>query len=428
VGPFPGGQDHFFYVLAEDNNGLRSLGIVHFSVVQSSLASPLGIVEDARLVLDGRSPSTTLCMDRPKGAWPQQAELDTFLFARGWAPYKCYPDGNLSRPGLFCGYTFDTIGTRNGQSEVRVPLAVIGNYAHLIWITDGKGAQYNSPGTDPSSPICAIRYMSQPGKANSVGAYIKQGGEVWFVGGGVAAATMLPYNKRNNDGTQGTVFSNTNGELIQGRLMYDLVHWRSELRLASAPLFFDRFLGRFDSVSTPPPDVNYRLLPLNLRPKLEAYGDTFPQNRTVNRGDFFKTSFDVEYLSLLNYIQEDLDPSPFVDDEESTLDTLFLVRGNSVVQPAFNRYDVCMTRYRGQDTKRPVIFTGFNIWSFARADCKAVVDAVMNWWQIPYTAPVPANRLRPMAGTANPWSPPVRAARGVPPAAGAATSARVPGR
>ena len=46
-----------------------------------------------------------------------------------------------------------------------------------------------------------------------------------------------------------------------------------------------------------------------------------------------------------------------------------------------------MTRYVGERYPR-VIFTGFNIWSFARVDCKDLVDAVLqDMWHLSYTPP-----------------------------------------
>ena len=83
VGPFPGGTAHRFYVEAEDNNGLRSLGIVNFLPVQSSLERSLLIVNDTRLKADGILNGQT-CVQLPRATpWPTAAELDTFLFAAG---------------------------------------------------------------------------------------------------------------------------------------------------------------------------------------------------------------------------------------------------------------------------------------------------------------------------------------------------------
>src|SRR5262249_27540898 len=79
VGPFAGNESHFFYVKAADNNGLKSLAVVHMSVVRSGFEKQLAIVDDTRLPLDRLNPDG-LCV--VAGRWPDAAEEDTFLFAR----------------------------------------------------------------------------------------------------------------------------------------------------------------------------------------------------------------------------------------------------------------------------------------------------------------------------------------------------------
>ena len=75
-------------------------------------------------------------MDPPAGPWPTAAELDTFLFARGGVPWRSYPAGTLSPPGIFSGYEFDTIGTRGISADGVVPLSLLGQYRHIVWYTD----------------------------------------------------------------------------------------------------------------------------------------------------------------------------------------------------------------------------------------------------------------------------------------------------
>ncbi len=402
VGPFGGGETHLFYIEAEDNNGLKSLATVNISVVQANLAKPLLVVNDTRLPLDQKGPSST-CMDRPRGRWPMAAELDTFLFARGGKPWRCYPTGTLTTPGLFAGYVFDTVGTRTGQSEVRVPLAKIGNYARVVWIVDGGGGTNTGPGTNLTTSVSALRYMSAAGRANSLAAYIKQGGEVWMVGGGVALASLMPYNRLNNDTTNpapGTTFSFTNNELIPGRFLYDVFAWRSEIKTNSGPIAFSRFRGRYDAAGRTPPAI-YNLLPASMRPK-NSGSDPFPPNRTVNNGDFYLTTFDIEYLSQSNIVLEDVNPDLLIVDEQSTLDTLYKAAGATLMPSSFNPHNVCMTRYVGPAYTH-VIFTGFNIWSFTRGDCKALVDAVLQgFWGLPYTPPTANQAVTATVGAARP--------------------------
>jgi hypothetical protein len=403
VGPFAGGESHFFYIEAEDNNGLKSLATVNFSVVQSNFAKPLLIVNDTRLPVDQKR-AQDACMAPPTNRWPYSAELDTFLFARGGVQWRCYPTGTMTTPGIFAGYERDTMGTRTGQNEVRVPLARIGNYRHVVWITDSSGGINNGNGTNIAASISALRYMSVAGRANSMAAYIKQGGEVWLLGGGAAFATLIPYNRINNDTTNpapGTTFSFLNNELIPGRFLYDVFHWQSEIKLGFSPVAVNRYFGRHEAPGAVLPP-GYSMLPASMRPKSVALGDAFPPGRTVNVGNFYLSNFDVEYLSDDNRILEDVDPSLLGFDEQSTLDTLYRAVGNSLMPPAFNSHNVCMTRYVGP-AYTPVIFSGFNIWNWTRVDCKAMVDAVLQGlWNLPYTPPAPNLISSASASTARP--------------------------
>ncbi len=421
LGPFSGSEIHTFYVKAEDSNGLQSLGIVDMTIVQSSLAKPLAIVNDFRYVADQIVNGCP--KDLSSTPWPTNAELDTFLYARGWVPWGPCPNGAVTRPGIFAGYSYDTIGTRSGTSVIRVPLAVIGNYAHIVWITDDIGAQATLS-TAGSKQITALRYMCKKNQANSIAAYVHQGGEVWFTGGGIAYASTIAFNNSNNDtsdprGTVGITFSNSNNELVPGRMMYDLCHWQSEIKIATpdSPTL-TRYLGRMDithssSSLNNPDDYNQYLfwLPPALRLKALSLGDTVPPQRAAIPGGFYQTRVAVEYLSSENRIVEDIDPSPFVDNEQSTLDTLYYARASALISPIYNKYDVIFTRYWGPGTPRPVIVSGVNIWTFTLSDCKAMVNAVLQGlWKQPYRGPLPppsASRMRPVASAAPAWSPPV---------------------
>lgn len=380
VGPFAGGEVHRFYVEVLDNNNLRSLGIVRFQVVQSTFAEPLAVVDDTRFLADSRSAGSA-CTSPPVGGWPTAAELDTFLYAKGGYPWRCYgPAGTLSPPGLFAGYPFDTIGTRTGQIETVVRLAEMGQYQHLVWNIDAVGATNTGPGSSPSSPTTALRYMSGPGRFNALAAYVNQGGKLWLTGGGGAMATTGPWNNpggQNND-TGGITFSNAINELIPGRFMYDLSGWRSEIKVVTVTSgFISRFLGR-----NPPPGngiPDYSRLPIQMRPKSAAL-DPFPPGRAGQSTTvFYNGTINAEFLSQQNFILEDLDPDPDRVREESVLDTLYeLVTFQLPPAPGVRR--VVMTYMHGELTN-PVIFTGFSIWSFTRPDCQTLVDFVLqDFW------------------------------------------------
>ena len=144
----------------------------------------------------------------------------------------------------------------------------------------------------------------------------------------------------------------------------------------------NRMLGRFDTApNTIPPQ--YRNLPASLRFRSTALGDSVPPERNNNDYFPFTPLVDIEYLSRRNDIVEDLDPS-LGTDLESTLDSLYFVRGSNVVGPLVNLYDVCMTVYHGPALPEPVLFTGFNLWSWTKSDCVALVHAVLNdMWNVP---------------------------------------------
>ncbi len=412
IGPYPGGQLHRFYIEAEDINNLKSLGCVRFSVIQASFVNELGIVDDTRLLVDQRTPGTVACMDRPLGLWPTAAELDTFLYARGRVPWACYPAGTITRPGLFNGYSFDTLNTRQGLEDMTVRLSALGRYRHLIWIVDGGAAGNNNPGTDRNDPITALRFMNTTGRSNTLAAYIRQGGQVWLVGAGAPTASMRPWDKLNNNSQPPTptlTFSNPNGELVPGRFVYDQFHWRSEFKQFKAQLNIVKELGRFVRASNVPTiDYNNTLVPMpaSLLPKSLAAGDTFPPNRTVNSSNFYQTQFDIEFLSTSNNITEDYNPGP-AEDIRTTLDTLYKAVATALPP---GQISPCMTYYHGQDNV-PLIISGFNIWNYRKTQCKQLVDFVLRMmWNI-QPNPVAASRAAPSimggfaAGRSQPWNP-----------------------
>src|SRR5262249_10185279 len=178
VGPFfNNGEDHLFFIEAEDNNGLKSLGIIHFTVVAATFERNILFVDDTRLTPDRLIPGTNTVAP-PSGTWPSAAELDTFFFAKGGFPWQGYPPGSLSQRGIFDGYPFrtdgiptDTLGTRGIVSGI-VPLARLGRYKLVIWYTDGTGATYTKTPADQIEPICSLRYMSQPGQPSTISTYM----------------------------------------------------------------------------------------------------------------------------------------------------------------------------------------------------------------------------------------------------------------
>ncbi len=388
VGPFSTNrEEHLFYIEAEDNNGLVSLGIIKFRVVLSTFERDLLFVDDTRLRPDLRSGPAGGPVDPPAGPWPTAAELDTFLFARGGFPWKSYPAGTLSPPGIFNGYDFDTIGTRGVSADGTVPLSLLGLYKHVVWYTDETGASYTSSPSDRNTPITALRLVNSPGRPVILSTYMAQGfktngGKVWLSGGGAAFAAMVTWNKANtspNDYDD----REPNPELRPGRMMYDFAHWRAGIQMLPA-INARRFGSTTFGVGTnrpgrhwppnptpptPPGPPNYTLLPANLDPKSLAT-DPPPPLRSPD-SFWLRGNFAAEYINRPTFVREDYNDDPELVSEFSTLDTLYICRGGT----AINNSPV-MTYYHGRETQ-PMVFSGFNFWYWRRSQCIELVDWVL---------------------------------------------------
>ena len=388
IGPYSGGEIHKFYLEAEDVNNLKSLGIIRFTSVLPTFESELLIVDDTRLTVDRVAPNTS-CPQRPLGNWPTAAELDTFLYARGDVPWLCYPpvggQPQLSTPGVFSAFKFDTLGTNTGGFDLTVPLSRLGRYRHVIWLVDGGASSRSGEGTNIDNASTSLRYMNDRQHANTLATYVRQGGLVWVAGGGAASASLYNFDKTNNNTTnpipRTTTFAFSNGELGPGRFIYDQAHWRSEIKQFPVnPGVIRRYLGRFQSS----PGI-YQNLPELIQAKTPGT-DPFPPNRTGQPpSNFYQTQFTVEFLSAPNEIIEDLDPRPS-ESFESTLDTLYKVTGPSL-QPDTGPgalQSVTMTYYHGLDNA-PFVMSGFSLWTFRRSQCVGLVDFVLQqlWGILP---------------------------------------------
>jgi hypothetical protein len=80
----------------------------------------------------------------------------------------------------------------------------------------------------------------------------------------------------------------------------------------------------------------------------------------------------MEFLSLQNFV---------IEDGQSVLDSLY--RMDTFQLPPTPAKRVCMTYYHGVENP-PVVFSGFDLWSFVRDDCQALVDFVLqDVWGLP---------------------------------------------
>jgi hypothetical protein len=364
VGPFFNDSLLFFYLQAFDNNGLRSYGIVHFHVVKPTFAKSLGVVNDTRFALDQVLPGNT-AYTPPSGAWPSAAELDTFLFARGGYPYRQYPPGTISRPGVYQGYDFDTLSTRTGKVDLTVPLSELGRFRNLIWISDEVASTRAGSGFTQATATSGLRYMNDRNRVNTLATYIAAGGRVWMMGSGIAHECQAAFDK--NDA--GTYSFGT--ELIPGRFLYDVIHWRNDVHDVIGSVFtFPESIGRmrYGGWKGSP---DYTQMPPVFRVKSLALGDSIPAYRV---GGFYQTQFSASYLMLENRIIENLNPDPNgAAQDSSVMDTLYDIQYPPTGSgPAFP----IATYYHGLENSS-IVFTGFDPWEFSKVDFVALNDFVL---------------------------------------------------
>lgn len=393
LGPFHGAAldvTHRFYVEATDENGATSLGVVQFRLVRSAFDRDLLIVNDTRLAVDQIVAGRPDSLRAPTGRWPAAAELDTFLFATGGVRWRMTPAGTLSPPGIFKGYRFDTLGTRRALADPTIPLELLGHYRHIVWMVDGQGANFDGHPASLVTPTTTLQYMSRPNRQSTLATWVRSGGRLWALGGGFGHATNAPWNNMVNDSDQTRTYSSvgTRPDLTPGRFMYDLSHWRSEFRAyRPSPVTVTR--APFAGTGRCQAD-GHALLPALLRPKSPAT-DPIPPLRIMS--DFYTRPRNVslEGLSLPDTIIEDRCPSPRHRTAIQVFDTLMVATGGLLPppgpDPTVDRIvNPVMTHYHGSDCG-PVVFSGFDVWSWSRADCARLVDAVLQGiWHLPKDA------------------------------------------
>jgi hypothetical protein len=376
---------HLLYIEAKDNNGFASLGVVAITMVTTPLDRDVLVVDDTRLEVD--KPLPTGCYETYKSLWPSAAELDTFLYARGDVPWRCTQEpasGVRTRPGVFAGYAFDTLGTRQGREVPTqgVPLRTLGRYRHVVWLVDRLGAV--APDLPlPSTPITVLRYMSAPGRASTLAAYMLAGGRVWMCGGGAGTAATDAFNDPRNDTPETPIYSNAQGELVNGRIMYDGAHWQSSFTSGFKGIAFTRS-PRAEQIARSPwshPDrwtggevraPDYARLPAVLEPRDPELDPLPPTRRAYQASSYYLTFFGCEYLLEPNVVTEDVDPSPDVTRIASVLDTLYDANSTQLLRSPVPT----MTWYHGRDANR-FVFSGFAPWDFRRDECIALTDFVL---------------------------------------------------
>jgi len=363
-------ETHMLYIEAKDNIEQISLAIVQFTVVRALFDRELLFVDDTRFL--GDKPVAGGCVDRPRGVWPTAAELDTFFFARGGVPWRCYPAGTLSPVGIFQGYAFDTLGTRF-LPQGTLTLSQLSHYRHVVWYTDIKSARNVNEPNITLDPMSELRWLTFAGRTNPLGTWVSQGGQLWMFGGGAASALQINWEKA---GTQADIYSNADGELVPGRFMYDVFGWRSEITArtvvqAQKPPHPIRRGGEGLDTSALPDYL------------FEKSFDTDPiavyaPNR-LSTSDFYQTAHPGEGLSKPNAVLEDRDPAPDVVRFESVVDTVYESVGGQLGSER-----PIMTVWHGGQNDQVQVFSGFQLWYWRREQQIAIADWVLqSLWGIP---------------------------------------------
>ncbi len=355
---------HYLYIEVEDNIGLTSLAIVEFAVIKPSFNRPLLIVDDRRGSADQfRGTKPNQIVNPPTGIWPNESELDTFFFAKGGFPWKGYgPENGLpsqlpSPPGVFLGYPYDTFDTR-GFLDPTMPLSVLGRYSHVAWYIDALSAgSYEDP-AHPSRPVTSMVWMNSPNHSNTLAIYSKQGGQLFFFGGGVVFGSLYGWLRPN----PGSLWCATGARpaLFPGRFAYDFLKMQTCVRSTAASdiIVHPRRPSRFAGLVSMP-----------LR---RFSGEELPPLRSS--GQLTQTGGAEIVTEALNVFEgEDPTTSPVV------FDTLFGACGSGAGSCPSDPEDIgnpCGFYYHGS-AHAPIIFLGFDLWTWSRASVINNVDILL---------------------------------------------------
>jgi hypothetical protein len=405
LGPFASPGEHELYVETRDEAGLLTFAIFHIRVIQPDFSRDLLIVDDTRLPVDQALYQRPDTLQAPSGPWPNAAELDTFLYAVGGVRWRMTPNGTLSRPGLFHGYPFDTLGTRRGQGNPTIPLDFLGHYRHVIWIVDNYSALLRGSPTDRLYPETTLRFMSGPGRVNTLSGYVASGGHVWLLGGGAAYATLANGNNPDNDHPPAVVFSTPGDrpDLGPGDFMFDVARWQSEISVTRTAA------GRISRDVHPAGALPSAAFPARLDPKSPATDPIFPNRST---SDFCGAAEGgIEWLSMPNVTGLPRNPSSRHAMDIPVLDTLYSIAGLPIFDrpPGQGDAGISPTMTYAHAGPGTLLFSGFDIWRFRRDHCQQLVDAVLQGvWGLNRNGVVATDPR----GTGKPWPRPGQASAG----------------
>lgn len=243
IGPFRASTDsastHYFYLEARDNLGFISLYTIRLTIVKPSFANPLLVIDDMY------GTATELAAGQPVGgnvrivgAYPMEAEQDTFYFARGGFVDSLRLRGGLgerlTEVGSFTEFAPDTIDYRFYNID-GMDLQKLSEYRVVTWYTDNTSASRSQSKFGSANPSTAIRQINSVNRLNTFAVYLRQGGKAWILGEGMTPSIANGYWSRIG-GAPPIPF--TFGEnrrtdvLFPGCFLYDFIHMRSQMNVA----------------------------------------------------------------------------------------------------------------------------------------------------------------------------------------------------
>jgi hypothetical protein len=417
LGPFaaePGMEMfHRIYVEALDDVGQMSIAAVQIRIVAPTFERPLLVIDDFQGNPDRvvrNNPDDPLSY-RPYGSFPTEAVLDTLLFAVGGVPYQYRPPGTRSDPGVFAGFDYDTLDYRHFPFDA-IPIDILSRYQIVVWyisVEDAARGDVNYFGN--SKKPSALRFITAPGRLNSIGVYLSQGGKVWLFGGGVVRAIG-----------QGEVVA----EPGMGTFLYEFLKFRSGLNVGGTSFFGDDdligttpYLPRFATPGRPWPLDDWR----GGRGPMDdpRVGPSADQNLARWGGLpylSFTTEFpdwplplpkrleDLAYVSEPNHLLEDPDMDPRTP-AESRLDTLYLYRAKqyNLSASSTNPDGKPVSHSYWGDEHGHYVWCDLPLWFFERQQLIELTDQVLGNFGLVrssdrqrWTGPGSANRHLPVDG------------------------------
>jgi hypothetical protein len=394
VGPFaPLPGTHVFSVEARDEFNAISLFTIELRIVVPDEDRPLLVIDD----LYGRPTQSVSATDPAgpvhlAGAFPMEAEQDSFYVARGGFPdellIRSGTPGAVSAAGAFADFAPDTLDYRFYPVD-GIEYATLARYRAVCWYTDDASAARNGSKFGSASPMTAVRLINSLGRVNTLALYLRSGGDVWLFGEGMTTAMATGYYSRygilppepytSGDDPQENILS-------PGNFLYDFCHLRSELSrggtsVATQLVTCQPFLP-----------ANFPLEPGAARTALR-WPDLPRLTIAPYRG---ATASPGLALTWLIHAPNTITGGPPA--YESTLDTLFLYEARTA-DPAHvyapNDADGYpnAVHYHGEENGpgSQLVWFGFPLHYFERAQVRAVVAAVMRNFGI---APAAARRER----------------------------------